>query len=64
MPPPPKQLRTPSEQLWPFELGWIVGLREAGWAYRLIAAHFGHNLSVVCGTFPSHTRRPGSWRAA
>ena len=44
----------------------FVGLRESGWSYREIAAHVGHNVSVVCGCFQqwsvehSHTRRPGS----
>ena len=35
----------------PAELGRIVGLREAGWMYRWIAAHVGHNISVVCRCF-------------
>ena len=47
---------TPVEQFQPFERGRIVGLREAGWTYRRIAAHVGHTVSllkaVVCGTFP------------
>ena len=50
------------------ERGRIVGLREAGWTYRRIAAHVGHNISVVCRCFQqwsveySHTRRLGSGR--
>ena len=60
-------LRSPVEQLQPFERGHIVGLREAGRTYR-ITANVGHNVSVVCRCFQqwfvkySHTRRPGSGR--
>ena len=56
------------KQLQPFERGRIVGLRETEWTYRRIAAHVGHNVSVVCRCFQqwsvehSHTRRPGSER--
>lgn len=65
---PRRRVRAPVEQLQPFERGHIVGLREAGWTYRRIAAHVGHNVSVVCRCFQqwsvehSHTRRPGSGR--
>ena len=43
----------------------IVGLREAGWTYRRIATHVGHNISLVCHCFQqwsvkhSHTCKPG-----
>ena len=63
---PRRRVHTPLEQLQPFELGHIVGLREAGWPYRRIAACVGHNVSVVCRCFQqwsvehSHARRPGS----
>ena len=46
----------------------FLGLREAGWTYQWIAAHVGHNVSVVCCCFQqwfvehSHTCRPGSGR--
>ena len=59
---PHRRVRTPVEQLQPFELGRIVDLREAGWTYRRIVAHVGHNI-VVCRCFQqwsvehSHTRR-------
>ena len=59
---------TSVEQLQPFERGRIVCLREAGWTYQRIAAHVGHNVSVVCCCFQqwsvehSHTRTPGSGR--
>ena len=47
--------RTPVEQLQPFERGRIVGLRETGWTNRWtnrwIAAHVGHNVSVMCRCF-------------
>ena len=46
-----RQVRTPVEQLQPFERGRIVGLREAGWPYRRIAALVGHKVSVVCRCF-------------
>ena len=49
---PHRQVRTPVEQLQPFEWGRIVGLWEAGWTYRRIAAHVGHNVfainSIIC----------------
>ena len=66
--PPTSSLRTPVEQLQTFERGRIVGLREAGWTYRRIAAHVGRNVSTVCCCFEqwsvehSHYRRPGSGR--
>ena len=56
------------EQFPPFELGRIVCLRETGCTNRRIAAHVGHNVSVVCHCFQqwsvehSHTHRPGSGR--
>ena len=31
----------------PLKRGRIVGLRKAGWTYRRIVAHVGHNVSVV-----------------
>ena len=40
---PRRRVHTPVE-LQPFERGRIVGLREAGWSYRRIAAHVGHNV--------------------
>ena len=46
----------------------IVDLREGGWTYWRIAAHVGHNVSVVCRCFEqcsvehSYIRRPGSGR--
>ena len=55
------------KQLQPFECGHIIGLWEPGWAYR-VAAHVGHNVSVVCRCFQqwsvehSYTRRLGSGR--
>ena len=66
---PLRRVRTPVEQLQPFERGHIVGLREDGWTYRRIAAHVGHNVSMVCSCFQqwyveqSHTRKPGSGRS-
>ena len=65
---PRRRVRTPVEQLQPFERGRIVGLREAGWTYRRIVVHVGHYLSVMCRCFEqwsvehSHIRRPGSGR--
>ena len=65
---PHGRVRTPVEQLQPFERGRIVGLWEAGWTYRRTAAHAGHNVSVVSRCFQqwsvehSHTHRPGSER--
>ena len=63
---PHRRVYTPVEKLQLFEPGHIVGLQEAGWTYRRIAAHVGHNVSVVCVRFQqwsvehSHTRTPGS----
>ena len=51
-----------------FEWDSIVGLRETGRTYWRIAAHVGHNVSVVFRCFQQssvehfHTRRPGSGR--
>ena len=65
---PRRRVRTPIEQLQPFERGHIVGLLEAGRTYRRIAAYVGHNVSVVCRWFQqwslehSHTRRSGPER--
>ena len=65
---PLRRVRTPVEQLQPFKWGRIVGLREAEWAYRRIAAHVGHSASVVCRCFHQrsvkhpHIRRPRSGR--
>ena len=62
----PPMSMTPVEQFQPFEQGCIIGLRETGWIYRWIAAHVGHNVSVVCCCFQqwpvahSHTHRSGS----
>ena len=64
---PCRRVRT-TVKLQPFERCRIIGLREAGWPYRRIAASVGHNVSVVCRFFQqlsienSHTRRPGSGR--
>ena len=63
-----RRVCTPVEQFQSFERGRTVGLREAGWTYRRIVAHVGHNVSVVCRCFQqwsvehSHTSRPGSGR--
>ena len=63
-----RRIRTPVEQLQPFEQGRNVGLREAGWTYQWIAAHVGHNVLVECRCVQqwsvkhSHTRRPSSGR--
>ena len=52
----------------PFERDRSVNLQENGWTYRRIAAHLGHNVSVVCRCFQqwsmehSHDCRPGSGR--
>ena len=60
---PRRQERIPIEQLQPFERGRILCLRETGWTYQRIAAHVGHNVSVICRCFQqwsvehSHTRR-------
>ena len=65
---PTSTVRTPVEQLQPFERGCIVDLREAGWTYRRIATHVGHSVSVVYRCFQqwsvehTHTCRPGSGR--
>ena len=42
---------TTVEHLQPFEWCCNVSLQEAGWPYQRIAAHVGHNVSVVCGCF-------------
>ena len=42
-----RRVRTRVEQYQLFERGRIVGLRQAGWTYRRIVAHVGHNVSVV-----------------
>ena len=63
-----RRVNTPVKQIKPFARGRIVGLREAGWTYRRIAAHVGQNVLVVYRRFQqwsveySHTRRPGSGR--
>ena len=63
-----RRVCTPVIQLQPFARGHIVGLREAGWTYRRIAAHVGHNLSVECRCFQqwsvvhSHSCTPGFGR--
>ena len=52
---PCRRVRTPVEHLQLFERVRMVGLREAGWIYRRIAAHVGYNgvaFSSVCETFP------------
>ena len=57
---------TPVEQLQPFEWGHTVDLWEAGWTYRRIVTHVGHNVSVICHCFQqwsveySHIHRRGS----
>ena len=62
---PRRRVRNPVEQLQPFEWGRIVDLRQAGWTYRQITSHVGHNVSVMCRCLRwsmehSHTHRPGS----
>ena len=63
----PKYL-APVVAVWPFERGRIVGLREAGWKYRRVAAHVEHNVSVVYRCFQQwsvehfHIHRLGSGR--
>ena len=63
-----RRVRTPVEQIQPFERSRNVGLRESGWTYRRITLYDGHNVSVVCHYFQqwsvehSRTRRPGSRR--
>ena len=47
---PRRRVHTPVERQ-QFERGRIVGLREPGWIYERIAAHVGHNVSVVCRCF-------------
>ena len=65
---PRRQVHTLVEQLHPFQRGHIVGLWEAGWTYRRIAAHVGSNVSVVCRSFQQwsvehfHAHRLGSGR--
>ena len=60
---------TPAEHLQPFERNRILGPREGGWSYQEIAAHVGHNVSVVYRSFQqlsveySRTCRLGSGRA-
>ena len=44
---PRRRERTPFEQLHPFEQGGIAAPRKAGWTYRRITAHVGHNVSIV-----------------
>ena len=56
---PRRQVRNSVEQLQPFERGCIVGLQEAGWTYRLIAAHVGHNVLVVRCCFQQCIVRAG-----
>ena len=46
----PKNL-APVAAIRSFERARIVGLREAGWTYRRIAARVGHNISVMCRYF-------------
>ena len=64
---PRRQVRTPIEQLQPFERGRIVGLRKQD-RYRRITAHVGLSVSVMCRCFQqwsvkhSHTRIPCSGR--
>ena len=48
---PHRRVRTPVEQLQPFERGRSVGLLDAGWTFRRITAHVGHDVSVVCRCF-------------
>ena len=65
---PRRRVRTPFEQLQPFERGPIIGMRKARWSYQRNAAHDAHNVSVMFRCFQqlyvehSHTRRPGSGR--
>ena len=61
-----RRVRTHVEQLQPFARNRTAGLREAGVTYRRIAAHVGHNVSVVCRCYQqwsvehSYTRRSDS----
>ena len=59
-----RRIRTPVERLQSFEQDRIVGLREAGWTFRRIAAHVVHIVSLACRCFQqwSVERRPGSGR--
>ena len=65
---PSQRVRSPVEHLQSFDRSCIRDLREAGWTYPQVAAHIGHNVSVVCSFFQqwcvehSHTRRSGSGR--
>ena len=65
---PRRRVRILVEHLQLFEQGHTVGLRKAGWIYRRISAHVGHNVSMVYRCFQQmsvehfHTRRPGSGR--
>ena len=60
-----RRVCTPVELHQPFAGCHNVGMQEAGWTHRRIAAHVGHNVSVVYPCFQqwsvehSHTRRPG-----
>ena len=63
-----RRVRTPLEQLHPFERSHIVGLQEAGWALSTDCSHVGHRVSVVCRCIQQwsveyiHAHRLGSGR--
>jgi hypothetical protein len=65
---PRRRTRSSFTHLDAFERGRIVGLREAGWSYRRIAAHIGHDATSVMRCWrrwvdeASHSRRPTSGR--
>ena len=48
---PRRRVRSPVEQLQPFERGRTVTLQERGWTYRQIAVHVGHSVLMVCRCF-------------
>ena len=50
---PLRRVRTPVEQLQPFERGRTVVLRIAGWTYRRIAEHLGTMYRWCVATFSS-----------
>ena len=63
---PHRQVRTPVEQLQPFEWGRILDLHETCWMCWRIALHSMSNVGVMCQCVQrwpvehSHTHRPGS----
>lgn len=65
---PRRRRRVPYQQLTDFERGRIIGLREAGWSYRDIAARVGRNATTIMRAWRQWSeenrahRRPGSGR--